>query len=65
MFILHNKSDWVEPTSNVNLVCKMNVFLNFTGNVLVVDKAAGHYAGDEEYLGREPSQALPVEISNG
>ena len=43
----------------------MNVFLNFTGNVLVVDKAAGHYAGDEEYLGREPSQALPVEMSNG
>ena len=46
-------------------VCKMNVFLNFMGNVLVVGEGAGHFTGDERSLGREPSQELSVQVSSG
>ena len=45
-------------------VCKMNVLLNFTGNVLVVSEGAG-CCTDEENLGKEPSQVLSVQASSG
>ena len=45
-------------------VCKINVFLDFTGNDLVVGEGASHFAGDERSPGREPSQGLPVRASS-
>ena len=46
-------------------VCKVNVLLNFTGNVLAVGERAGCYTDDEENLGKEPSQVLSVQASSG
>ena len=45
-------------------VCKINVFLNFTGNDLVVGEGASHFACDERSLGREPSQGLSIQASS-